>query len=559
MANQALFGSAPAGPIINTPLTRNDAGGLAYTRSDETALAQMVLTGTFNDTYYASAQVQYDRIFALSKAVSPTFLAKLAIYAHEFGYMKDTPAFLLAVLTTRDTMLVPAVFRRVITNGRMLRNFAQFMRSGAAGRKSFGSLSKRLIQQWLNDASIHKLLRASIGNEPSLADIVKMVHPKPVDAAHQEFFNWLIKGTLPSFRPLQDFDAYRKKLEAHKQPAGMIGGDEPAITDLGELPNVPFEMLMNLPLPTAAWCELAEQMSWTQLRMNLNNLQKNGVFDDPIMVTKLAGRLSDADTVRAARVFPYQLFTTYLNIHNSMPRPIVDALSAALHVALFNVPEIEKTLMMGTDVSGSMSDAVTGTRKGSTTKTRNIDVAALMTSAFVRTSKRVGCIPFDNKAYDGAQYLSKANSVFDNTASLASIRGGSTSCQIPLLVLNQKPDYFPMDEDGVIIILSDYESWSRPHGFHQPQHTSVRAATPLMVEWRKFRATHPKAKLILIDISPAQMAQVPDEPGVLNIGGFSDNVFRLVDDFINDRGVETLATRIHEVNLELPTEEAIPA
>jgi 60 kDa SS-A/Ro ribonucleoprotein len=552
MANQNLFGSTPPGQIIDTPTTRNDAGGLAYTRSDETALAQMVLTGTFNDTFYASAQVQYDRIFALSKAVTSTFLAKLAIYAHEFGYMKDTPAFLLAVLTTRDISLVPAVFNRVITNGKMLRNFVQFIRSGAVGRKSFGSMSKRLIQQWLNNASISKLLRASIGNEPSLTDIVKMVHPKPVDQAHQEFFNWLIKGTLPNYRPLQEFTAYRKKLEENRKPAGMIGGEEDLIVDLGALPAVPFEMLMNLPLTTSAWCELADQMTWTQLRMNLNNLKKNGVFEDPIMVTKIAARLSDADSVKAARVFPYQLFTTYINIAD-MPRPIVDALATALHVALTNVPEITQTLMMGTDVSGSMSNAVTGLRKGATTKTRNIDVAALMTSAFVRTSKKVGCIPFDDKAYDGSQYLSKANSVFDNAKSLAAIKGGATSCQIPLLVLNQKPQYFPMDEDGVIIILSDYESWSTARGFFQSQHSNVRAATPLMIEWRKFRATHPKAKMVLIDISPQATAQVPDEPGVLNIGGFSDNVFRLVDDFINDRGVESMVTRVNQVNLELPT------
>lgn len=553
MANQNLFGSAPAGQIVDTPTTRNDAGGLAYTRSEETALAQMVLTGTFNDTFYASAQVQYDRIFALSKAVSSTFLAKLAIYAHEFGYMKDTPAFLLAVLTTRDIRLVEPVFRRVITNGKMLRNFMQFIRSGAVGRKSFGSLPKRLIQNWLNSASTARLLRASIGNQPSMKDILKMIRPKATDQAHQEFYEWIIKGTLPSFRPLQEFDAYRTKLEANKKPAGMIGGGEEPIADLGALPSVPFEMLMNLPLTTSAWCELADQMTWTQLRMNLNNLKKNGVFEDPIMVTKIAARLSDADMVRTARVFPYQLFTTHLNI-TDMPRPIVDALATALHVALFNVPEITQTLMIGTDVSGSMSQPVTGIRKGSTTKTRNIDVAALMTSAFVRSSKRVGCIAFDDQAYDGTQYLSKTASVFDNATSLASIRGRATACHIPLMILNNKPAYFPMDPDGVIILLSDYETWSQERGYMGGgRHSNVRAATPLMLEWRKFRATHPKAKLILIDISPATTAQVPDEPGVLNIGGFSDNVFRLVDDFVNDRGIDTLATRVNEINLELPT------
>jgi 60 kDa SS-A/Ro ribonucleoprotein len=554
MANKALFGSTPPGQIIDTPTTRNDAGGLAYTRSDETALAQMALTGTMNDTFYVSAEVQYDRLYDLAQKVSPTYLAKLAIYAHEFGYMKDTPAFLLAVLTKRDTKLVEPVFRRVITNGKMLRNFVQFMRSGMCGRKSLGTLSKRLVQNWLNSQSISRLLKASIGNEPSLADIVKMVHPKAPDQAHQEFYKWLTKGELPNYTPLQDFVAYRKKLEENRKPAGMIAGGDETIANLGPLPNVPFEMLMNLPLTKTAWGELADQMTWTQLRMNLNNLKKHGVFEDPIMVTKVAARLSDADAVRASRVFPYQLFTTYLNVQD-LPKSIATALVNATNIALENVPEIAQSLMLGTDVSGSMKNAVTGRRKGATTKTRNIDAAALMTSAFIRTSKRVACIPFDDKPYDGTQYLNRNNSVFANAENLAAINGGATNCAIPFLVLNQRPDYFPMDKNGVIIITSDYESWSQPRDYGQfgfGRVVSDRRNTLMMTEWRKFRQTHPEAKLILIDISPQPTNQVPDEPGVLNIGGFSDNVFRLIDDFINDRGgLQSIATRVHEVNLEL--------
>jgi 60 kDa SS-A/Ro ribonucleoprotein len=556
MANKALFHGTPPGQIIDTPTTRNDAGGLAYTRSDETALAQMALTGTMNDTFYVAAELQYDRLYALANKVSPTYLAKLAIYAHEFGYMKDTPAFLLAVLTKRDVTLVEPVFRRIIHNGKSLRNFVQFMRSGMCGRKSLGTASKRLIQNWLNSQSISKLLRASIGNAPSLTDIVKMVHPKAPDQAHNEFYQWLIKGDLPNYTPLKDFYAYRDKLNETKQPAGMIrGGEEDSIPNLGPLPNVPFEMLMNLDLPSSAWIELADQMTWTQLRMNLNNLKKNKVFEDPIVLSRIALRLGDADAVKAARVFPYQLFTTHLNIDADMPLPIKNALRDAVHVALSNVPEIIQSLMIGTDISLSMDDPVTGRRKGATTKTRNVDVAALVTSAFVRTSKRVACVPFNTQGRDGSMYLNRANSVFDNARSLAGLVGGGTVIEIPLQVLNNRPDYFTMDEDGVILIISDNESWANARRDQYFGHMLARKDgrnTPLMLEWRHFRKTHPKAKMILLDISPNTTIQAPDEPGVLNIGGFSDNVFRLIDDFVNDRGgLESIATRVHEVNLEL--------
>ena len=69
----------------------------------------------------------------------------------------------------------------MIDNGRMLRNFVQIMRSGAVGRKSLGSRPKRLVQAWLATASDRAILRAAVGQAPSLADVIQMVHPKPAD------------------------------------------------------------------------------------------------------------------------------------------------------------------------------------------------------------------------------------------------------------------------------------------------------------------------------------------------------------------------------------------
>lgn len=59
------------------------------------------------------------------------------------------------------------------------RNFVQILRSGVVGRKSLGSRPKRLVQGWLNSRTDAQLLRASVGNDPSLADVLKMVRPKP--------------------------------------------------------------------------------------------------------------------------------------------------------------------------------------------------------------------------------------------------------------------------------------------------------------------------------------------------------------------------------------------
>ena len=59
--------------------------------------------------------------------------------------MKDMPALLLAVLAQKDVNMLARVFDQVVDNGKMLRNFAQIIRSGAVGRKSFGNRPKKLM------------------------------------------------------------------------------------------------------------------------------------------------------------------------------------------------------------------------------------------------------------------------------------------------------------------------------------------------------------------------------------------------------------------------------
>jgi len=74
----------------------------------------MAATGTFGNVYYASEQNQLDAMRKLIDEIGDNeFLAKLAAYSRERAYMKDMPAALLVVLSTRDTKLMHQVFDRV--------------------------------------------------------------------------------------------------------------------------------------------------------------------------------------------------------------------------------------------------------------------------------------------------------------------------------------------------------------------------------------------------------------------------------------------------------------
>ena len=180
MTNKSLFSSVTS--ILPRTTTVNEAGGPAYTFPAKHALAQLAATGTFGNVFYTSAQDQLDEMRRLINEVDDNeYLAKLAVYSRERAYMKDMPAALLVTLSTRDTVLMHKVFDRVADNGRVLRTVFQMIRSGQFGRRGLSSSLQRAFQRWLNDASVGKLLSASIGNDPSLRDVLRMARPTPKD------------------------------------------------------------------------------------------------------------------------------------------------------------------------------------------------------------------------------------------------------------------------------------------------------------------------------------------------------------------------------------------
>jgi 60 kDa SS-A/Ro ribonucleoprotein len=191
MANKGLFASAVA-KLLPRADAVNREGAPAYAYGPEAKLAQLAATGTLTDNFYGAADTQLIDVLDAARTVDPTFVAQAAVYARSSGSMKDMPALLAAYLTVADPDLSVTVFGRVINSGRMLRSFVQIMRSGQVGRTSLGSRPKRLVQRWLEQASMRDLMAAATGSDPSLADIVKMVHPRPADAARKAFYGWLI-------------------------------------------------------------------------------------------------------------------------------------------------------------------------------------------------------------------------------------------------------------------------------------------------------------------------------------------------------------------------------
>ena len=264
-------------PSLPAPDHVNEAGGAAYKLAPEHALAQFAATGCLNSTFYASASEQLAAVIELCETVSPEFIAKAAIFARERGHLKDMPALLCALLSVRSPEHLTVVFWRVIDTPKMLRNFVQIMRSGVVGRKSLGSLPKRLVLEWLAKRSTRQLFVGSIGQDPSLADIVKMVHPKPLTPERDALFGYLL-GRMHEFDHLpqvvKEYESFKSSPAADK------------------VPDIPFQFLTSMKLSRQVWVEIARRAPWQMTRMNLNTFLRHGVFEVDGMVELIAERPS---------------------------------------------------------------------------------------------------------------------------------------------------------------------------------------------------------------------------------------------------------------------------
>ena len=586
MANKSLFASLTSRlPRANAV---NEAGGRAYKLEPKHALAQVAATGTFGNAFYSTAETQLDEVLKLIDEVDDNqYLAKLALYAREKAFMKDMPAALLVALSVRDTELMHRVFDRVVDNGRVLRTVFQMIRSGqfknktGKGRVGLSSSVQRAFQRWLNTASVGKLLSASIGNDPSLRDILRMARPTPKDNARRAMFGWLTDKSIDKWAPATEADL---PVEVQSLIAFRNSESEEAQSLVaGGLDNVRWDLLSDAAKGPKVWAALARKMGPQALRMNLNTLLRHDVFNveqlsstvsadkqerlgqssynveqlssiaQPSsekrlgqsfynMVDYVAERIADESEIRASKQFPYQYFAAYLNADDNVPQKIKTALHKAAEIACGNVPELPGPVVIGLDTSGSMSNPVTGHRgRGATSKMRCIDVAALFAAAILRRNPDSVVIPFDTSAYDAK--MDPNDSILSIAERLAKYGGGGTDCSLPLVAANQK---YAKRKFAGIVLVSDNESWVG---------TGRHGSTGVMTAWEAFVANQrrlnepqsassrlvPSPKLVNIDLQPYQTVQACERADILNIGGFSDSVFNVISAFLADNNQRFVA------------------
>lgn len=554
MANKNLFKSvdkASKSKSSRTALTTNNAGGKAYQSSHKHALAQIAVTNTFNGTYYASSSenLELAKKSALKLKDDPEFLAKVAIYSREKGHMKDMPAFLSVILAQSDPKTFRKVFNRVIDNGKMLRNFIQIARSGAIGRtfNMSAGTCRRAIQGWFNEHHPVSLFKASIGNDPSMRDILRMARPRPENKEKAALFAYflgaeidmdnmklILRGKDGSIRITHDMNNLPEQVVHYeKYKRGLVK----------ELPKVDFRFLTSLNISDDDWKVIARNAPWMMTRMNLNTFARHGVFKlDNEMVNLIASRLRDPELIHKSRQFPYQIMSAWMATRNNddIPFEIQNALQDAMEISIDNVPSFDGNVVVAVDASGSMGTPIIQKRFDyhSIHEVRCVDVAALIASSIVRKNGDSEVYTFSSDAV--RVRLNPRDTVLTNMEKLNKA-GGGTDISSVLRLLNEKGK-----SADTVIYVSDYESWlDSSYGSYYGSSTSMQS------EWEKYKSKNPNAKLICIDLTPVNTSQVKERSDVLQVGGFSDDVFNVMSNFISHgHSSDHWVSEIESINLD---------
>jgi len=550
MANKSLFGSS-RGRTVKATDAVNAAGGKAYALGPEQALARYAATGCFSNTYYVKAEDHLNQVLDLAGECDSEFIAKLAIFARKEGHMKDMPAFLVATLAERSgrwsqeaqglrrkakasegsnveqltkdaiqledkaykaSAALKASFPIVIDNGKMLFNFVQIMRSGKLGRKSLGAGPRDLIRGFFARNQPNWLFRQlSVGTDPSVADIIKMVHPKATTPEHDALFRYLIGKAETDKRKKgwKDLPPLVKEFEEWKRDRSL-----PA-------PAVDFQLLTAAPLTGAQWAQIFRKGQWHFIRQNLNTAIRRGALKaDPGLEEFIAERLQDENIIRKARVMPHQLLSTYKHIKSDVPRSIVGALHDAMELAVVNAPVAEGRTLVVVDVSGSMGGSITGWRSGvPASKIKCIDVAALLSAAIVRKNRDSAVLPVDTHVHSSFRPEPR-NPILTEASRLARFGGGGTALSAAFAYANQRR----IKVDHVVVI-SDQESWA-DRGYYG-------SGTALMQEWEKLRSRNRNAKLVCLDIVPGNTHQIDgSHKEILQVSGWNDSVFKVISAFL---------------------------
>jgi 60 kDa SS-A/Ro ribonucleoprotein len=533
-----------------TPETvANNAGGYVYQIDKWDQLDRFLILGTDGPTYYASERKMTmdnaKNVIDCIKENGACAVQRIVEISDAGRAPKNEPALFALALAASEGDLAT---RRLALNslpkvariGTHLFQFAHFI----DGFRGWGSGLRNAVSAWYNDMKPDRLAYQTVkyakrtaeeGNSKSAwshLDLVRKCHPVG-DELHNLIYNYITKNDkLPEIVP----DELAILEGANRIKSAKTEKEVVALVTKYQLPHelVPKEF-GNSP---AVWRALLPNMPITATLRTLNRLTAYGVLQPLSSELKMVvERLLNVEQIKKGRVHPLSVLAalkTYgqgRGMKGSLTwtpiRQITDALNDMLYLSFDAIEPTGKNILIGLDVSSSM----TGGHIGGLDFITPREASAVMAMVTARSEKNYHVIGFTSNGFSyekGASMsryghgggvtdidISPRDRLDAVCAKIAALPMGSTDCALPPMYALSKG----LNVDA-FITYTDNETHAG----------SIKPHEALM-QYRNQR--NAQAKMIAVGMTATEYSIVnPKDAGSMNFVGFDTAAPALMADFI---------------------------
>lgn len=534
-----------------TDQVKNNAGGFVFAVDDWKRLDRFLVLGTEGGTYYVDEKtLTVENAKAVLKCIEADgarTVARIVEVSQAGRAPKNDPAlFALALCAAAKDVntrkLALAALPKVARIGTHLFHFAAFVNA----QRGWGRSLKNAVQAWYTTRPVEDLALQLVKYQQrdgwSHRDLLRLGHTYTGDQARRAAFAWAVnpsriegsmidtspmtagrKNGTEKVLPVRVMDQAPVELPPILAAYESLKRDPQAKTAVRlireqSLPReaIPTELLNDV----SVWDALLEDMPMTAMIRNLGKMSAVGLLKPASDAARhVAKRLGDRDVLRKARVHPFAILLAqkiYASGHGAKGKlswsavpQIVDALDDAFYAAFENVVPTGKRIMIGIDVSGSMTSPFMDS------PLTMCEAAAAMAMVTARTERDYMIMGFNQ----GMQQvdISAKSRMDDVLKQTRSINGGGTDCSLPMTYSQAKGWKFDAFQ-----VLTDNETWA---GRIQPNQA--------LQAYRNSTGINSKLVVTAFAATPFTIAD-PTDRGMLDIVGFSTDTPAVISDFIRD-------------------------
>jgi 60 kDa SS-A/Ro ribonucleoprotein len=529
---KALATATPQTQIIpgrEKEMTKNSAGGASFIAGIWTMLDRFLILGTEGGTYYATereltvanaqnavAAIKEDGVRAVNRLVEISVAGRAP--------KNDAALFVLALALTHGDGPTKAVASEAIPKvariGTHMFTLAQYVN----GMRSWGRPIRRGFDAWYNGKKpldlAMQMTKYANRNGWTHADVIRLAHVKPATETTESLFITALDKPAKELEIDGDVAEYMYAVEQIKA-LGVNARDVTQavklITDF-KLPRevLPTELLNQKDI----WAALLPHMGMEAMVRNLATMTRVGLIA-PLSdgVKLILDKMQNEDAVKKSRLHPIKVLAallTYKVGHGQRGTntwtpvgPIVSELNELFYRTFQNIIPTGKRILIGLDVSGSMTMGEVGGILGLSPRIASAALA-MMT---VRTEQQYEVCGFSTTflrlGITASQSLEQVCKMVER------LPFAGTDCSLPMewAIKNKVP------VDG-FLIYTDSETFA---GRRQPSQALKAYRQAMGID----------AKTVVVGMTSTNFTIAdPKDAGMLDVVGFDTATPSLMSDFV---------------------------